>query len=191
MKARTKAAKRDARRGRPRKDGAREPNGRPSRAKSPPDSVAVENRARRLGISAGNARDQKAGTFIGYLSMIGPRDGVSQEQYEAAQSYLRLRAAHLRAIQAPGAIYDPEAIGGAGMDPEAYAKWVRHIEGQYEDVRQQIQDAQNATRENLWAALDLVVIRGEELHHMIGATRVLCNVLARFFASGASSRRAA
>jgi hypothetical protein len=45
-----------------------------------------------------------------------------------------------------------------------------------------VQDAQNETRaDNLWAALDLCVIRDETLHHMIGSVRVLGNACARHF----------
>jgi hypothetical protein len=192
--ARTKAAKLASKRnrGRPRQEGEREPNGRLSRSGNPsPDKLALETRARRLGISVDKAKDQKAGTFIGYLNMFGSRDGLSDEQYEGAQSYLKLREAHLRALQAPGAIYDPEALGGAGDDPDAYAAWVKRVVSEREEIHRQIQEAQNYSRDNLWAALQLVVIESQHLHHMIGATRILCNVLARHFGSGAQNRRAA
>lgn len=168
--------------GRPRKEGPREPNGRLSRScVEPIDKLAIETRARMLGLPESEKKNQKAGTYIGYLSLLGPRDGLSQAQYEAAESYLKLRAAYLRAIKAPGALYDPEAPGGYGTDPEDYARWCEGVKAEYNDVRRQIQEAQNYSRENLWAALDTIIIKDERAYHMVGTTRILCNVLARHF----------
>lgn len=191
--ARTRAQKlAEKRRGRPRKEGAREPSGRPTRSKQEPaDKLAIETRVRHLGISADVAKNQKVSTFIGYLNVLGPRDGLSDQQYEAAEKYLELRARHLRSIKAPGAIYDSEAQGGTGDDPDAYADWCKRVGEEYRNVRTAIQEAQNYSRENLWAALDLVVIEGQHLHGMIGATRILCNVLARFFKCGVENSNAA
>lgn len=193
-KARTKAAKRDAKRGRPKKDGLREPNGRLSRS-GVDHSVAhvdpVEARARRLGIPASQAMDQKAGSFIGYLNLIGAQDGLSEAQYEGAQQYLQLRQRVSRALQSSAAVYDPEAPMGEGADPEAYERWCKDVLAEDKTVRNHIQEAQNYSRDNLWAALQYVVIDGMELHHMIGATRVLCNVFARHFKTVRENRHAA
>lgn len=193
-KARTKAAKLAQKRGRPKKDGAREPNGRPSRSgidHGAPIDAPLKARALRLGISVDKAMDQKAGSFIGYLALIGPADGLSEAQYEGAQQYLKHRERVSRALQSPAAMYDPEAIGGDGMDPDAYARWCKEILEEDRTIRRQIQEAQNYSRDNLWAALQYVVIGGMELHHMIGATRVLCNVLARHFKTAVENRVAA
>lgn len=165
-------------------DVAREPNGRVSRSgvdHGPADIVALDARRRHLGLTQEQAKDQKAGTFIGYLNMIGPRDGLSDDQYEAATNYLSLRQAYLRAISAPGRIVDSE---GYGIDnvTEAYEDWVRDTKDAYEACRRAIQDAQTENRgANLWAALDLIVIQDQHMHHMIGDLRILCNALARFF----------
>lgn len=135
--------------------------------------------------------DQRAGSFIGYLALLGSRDGLSVAQYEGAQQYLRHRERVARALQSPGAIYDPEAIGGENVDPEAYAKWCAGVLAEDKEIREQIQSAQNHSRDNLWAALQYVVVEGHEFHHMIGATRVLCNVLARHFKTVVENRAAA
>ncbi len=182
----TKAAKLKAKRGRPKMEGAaREPNGRVSRSgidHGPADVVALDARRRQLGLSRDQAKDQKAGTFIGILNLMGARDGLSDDQYEAATNYLGLREAYLRAINAPGRVLDGEGSAPSAEVSEAYEEWVSGTKEVYADCRKAIQAAQNETRtENLWAALDLIIIQDQHLHHMIGATRILCNALARFF----------
>lgn len=181
MKARTKGEKRRAR-GRPKIEGsAREPNGRVSRAKQPADVVALEARRRHLGLPKEKLRDQKAGTFIGYLNLIGKSDGLSDDQYDAAIEYLDLRNAYLRAIQAPGRIMD--GTGSPTMEiTQAYEDWANRTKDQYAECRKAIQEAQNEHRRaNLWAALDYCIERDERHHHMIGDLRLLCNALAKFF----------
>lgn len=188
-KARTKAAKLKAKRGRPKMEGvAREPNGRISRSgigHGPADVVALDARMRHTGLPADKARDQKAATFIGYLNLIGPRDGLSDDQYEGATSFLSLRNGYLRAIKAPNAMVDNQVSGGAGDEiSDAYAEWVANTKERYHECRKAIQEAQNENRHaNLWAALDLIIIQDQAVHHMIGDLRVVCNSLARFFRS--------
>lgn len=186
VKARTKAAKLKAKRGRPKMEGvAREPNGRVSRSgidHGPADVVALDARRRHLGLTQDQAKDQKAGSFIGYLNLIGPRDGLSDDQYKAATNYLGLHTAYLRAINAPGRVLDGEAGALAVEVSDAYIDWVIDTKEVYSDCRKAIQEAQNENRHaNLWAALDLCVIQDQAHHHMIGDLRLLTNCLARFF----------
>lgn len=184
-KARTAAQKLKAKRGRPRIEGAhREPNGRISRANEPSEiNVALETRARMLNISLDKARDQKAGTFLGYLALIGGNDGLSERQYQAAMNFQSLRNAYLMAIKAPNASVDAQTIGRPGdAISDEYADWCRRTKEAYGDARKAVQEAQNGTRtDNLWAALDLVVIQEQPIFNLIGATRVLCNALAKHF----------
>ena len=161
----------------------REPNGRASRASEPADRLALETRARHLGISLVQAKDQRAETFIGYLAILGPNDGLSERQYEAATQFLSLRGDWLLSKKAPNSTVDNEA-GGVSSDyiSEAYEMWCQDVDETYTDCRRAIQDAQNANRaENLWAALDLCIIQGQKFNHLIGATRLTCNALAKFF----------
>lgn len=188
-KARTKAAKLKAKRGRPKMEGvAREPNGRVSRSgidHGPADVVALDARRRHLGLTKEQARDQKAGSFIGYLNLIGPRDGLSDDQYEAATSYIDLRSSYLRAIKAPDATINNRVVGGAGDEvSDAYVEWASSVRDRYAGCRKAIQEAQNENRHaNLWAALDLCIHQDQAVHHMVGDLRLLTNALARFFRS--------
>lgn len=185
-KARSAAAKRKLKRGRPMMgDAAREPNGRVSRSgrdHGPADVVALDARRRHMGLSRDQAKDQKAGTFIGYLNLIGRRDGISDDQYEAATQFMSLREAYLRAINAPGRVIDGEAGTPSSEPTEAYERWVEDTKASYEACRKAIQEAQNENRRaNLWAALDHCIIQNRAFHHMIGDVRLLTNALARFF----------
>jgi hypothetical protein len=194
MKARTQAQKLRRKRGRPLTAGIREPNGRVSRSgidHTTAHHAPIKVRAQQLGISQEKAMNQKAGSFIGYLNLIGPRDGLSEAQYEGAQSYLTFRQRVLRAIKSPEAIYDPEAVGAGGDITEQYEDWCKETLEEWDDLKKQIQTEQNGSRENLWAALQYVLIEDQRLHHMIGATRVLSNVLARHFKTAQTNRRAA
>lgn len=184
--AKTRAAKLKAKRGRPRmENAAREPNGRISRSgidHGPADVVALDARRRHLGLTKDQAKDQKAGTFIGYLNLLGPTDGLSNAQYEGAINYINLREAYLRAINAPGRVVD----GAAGIPTteitEAYEDWVRGTKETYTACRDAIQEAQNEHRGcNLWAALDYCIHQDQRVNHMIGDLRLLTNALARFF----------
>lgn len=160
---------------------AREPNGRISRS-PPADAVALDARRRHLGLPPEKTKDQKAGTFVGCLNLLGPRDGLSDEQHEAAVNYLRFREAYLRAIMAPNRTIDGEAGIPIPDVTEAYEDWVRDTKEAYTACRNAIQEAQNENRgANLWAALDLCIIQDQHMHHMIGDLRLLTNALARFF----------
>ncbi|WP_113180841.1 hypothetical protein [Agrobacterium cavarae] len=172
--------------GRPKmKNVAREPSGRVSRSgisHPPADIVALNARARRMGLTVEQARDQKAGTFIGALNIIGKVGGLSDDQYEGATRFLELRSSYLVAIKAPSADRDSNNFGMPSETiSEGYEDWCKSVTEKYADCKKAIQTAQNELRQNLWAALDFCVIKGERHPHMIGDLRVVCNVLARFF----------
>lgn len=186
-KAKTKSDKVRQKRGRSKMIGApREPNGRISRSgidHGSADIIALESRARRTGLSLGQAKDQKAGTFIGCLNLIGARDGLSDDQYNAAVAYRDLRESYLRAIKAPNAIVDNHIPGSAGDEvSDGYIEWSKAVRDRYSECQKMLIKAQQENRtENLYAALDYAVVRDERYHYMLGALRIACNHLARFF----------
>lgn len=182
MKAATKAGKVRRKRGRPKLEIVyREANGRASRAKEPADKLALENRARRLGLSLMDAKDQRAENFIGYLAILGKEDGLSDVQYRALVLYLEARGDYLRALKAPDAtIYNGLAGRAGDKISEGYIAWCKRAVEIHDGARQAIYAAQNENRTaNLWAALDLCIIRGEHHHRMIGDVRTLGNVMVR------------
>lgn len=169
----------------------REPNGRISRAREPVDKLALEARARHLGIKVIDAKNQLAATFIGRLHMQyqawrarapkeapRPPESLSEREYSAAVRFLDLHNDRLKVVQADGAHYDHRASGEG--DIAAMEEWAARVNKDYIDVRKAIQEAQNGNRsENLWAALDLCIIQDQPFSHMIGALRILCNSMAR------------
>jgi len=183
VKAGSRAAKLKAKRGRPFIEGVvREPNGRISRAKvpsEPANRLALEVRARQMGVSVEEARDPRVTTYIGRLYRLGKDDGLSREQYEAAQAFLTVLNDYRKAIQSPAAVYDERVARGEGMGE---AEAAREAKARYETVMRVITQAQfEHRRDNLHAALQHVVIEDRELPHLIGTLRLLLNALARHF----------
>jgi hypothetical protein len=183
------------RRGRPKAENViRESNGRISRAKEPPSKLALEARARMTGLSIERAHDQQAGQWLGRLHMAyqtwhrqerasdkpQPSMSISTSQYHALLSYQTLHNNYLKAVGAPGAVYD--GAGGMGLgDEDAAETWARHCKGKHKAARDAIQEAQNGCPGNLWAALDYCVIQEQQMPHMIGDLRVLANAMAVHF----------
>jgi hypothetical protein len=97
-------------RGRPRKIGAREPNGRISRAAAKALRRQVQDEIRPTGVispleirrfwvkAAGSARLEAFGTPVGQLLLFGKLD---EAQYSAARTWARLAARYRLAIEAP------------------------------------------------------------------------------------------
>ena len=187
-----KALKR--KRGRPKVENViRETNGRISRREDPPSKLALEVRARMHRISLDEAMDQKAGDWLGRLHMayevwrkkdrvddkLQPPQSISTSQYYALLSYQTLHNDHLKAVGAPGAYF--EGIGTGMTDEDATAKWARNVKARYASARKAIQDRQNHHPGNLWAALDMCVLQGQQMPHMVGDLRTLGNTLSNHF----------
>lgn len=179
----SKAEKLRRKRGRPKVENvAREPNGRISRNPNDTNSAEVKRRAKRLGLTVVQARDQKAATFIGQLNLLGKVDGISDDHYEAAVKFLDLRRAYLLAIKAPNAERSEEGAGNTDSEvSDSYIEWCETTIERYKSCRKAIQTYQNEVRQNLWGALDLCLIQGHRMPHMVGDVRSLCNALIMFF----------
>jgi hypothetical protein len=104
-------------RGRPRKVGAREPNGRLSRsaakalerqveAETRPEGLISPLEVRRFWVqAAGHARVEAFGTPVGQLLLFGKLDAA---QYSAARSWAKLAACYRLALEAPRT---PRSVG--------------------------------------------------------------------------------
>lgn len=163
---------------------SRTESGRISRAREPADRVALEARAKHLGISVEQARDQRAETFIGALAIRGRESGLSKEQYEALTHYTELRADFHRAVKAPNAMASNGVQGGSGdVVSDGYVAWTKSAIGRYCDARTAIEEAQWANRvANILAAVDYLVHRDQRLEHMVGDLRLGANALCLYFA---------
>lgn len=188
---------------RKKKSGTREKNGRLSR--KPEDiearrklawdaaaqdavSTVMEARQRLYGLSETDARDQKAGSFIGRLYMSKE---LSRSQYEALCMYGE--SAYANASITPGpkpdTAFDPNRVVGISWEEnEARDKAIRE---RHRKAQAAVQEKQNELRltANLFSALYECVQRDREVYHMIGDLRAAANALARHY--GLEARKAA
>jgi len=187
-------------RGRKRKTGKREPNGKLSRRTSERQArrtvdeqaamhVAKEARQRVFGISVEASGTELAGTVCGRLLLQG---SLTQQQMDAAKAFADTYAGYQRAMDSPR---PPKAveIGGAtgrgsllDVSPEqaklARKRWDAA-------VRVLVEANMYHRAATLYAAADYLVLRDEMHGHMVGDLRLALNALARHY--GLVARRAA
>jgi len=193
--------------GRKKKPGKREPNGKLSRK---PADVAnrrkvawdmqaqeaiapvLEARQRLFGLSADEARDQRAGSFIGRLCLMGVKgEGITRTQYEALCAWEESARQNSMVIAGPkgDAAMDPNRVQGRGGDEvDGVAARIR---ARHAAAERAVQAKQNELRgmANLFAALYECVQRDREHFHLLGDLRAAANALARHY--GLEDRRAA
>ncbi len=177
----TASMKRKRKAGRPRNEEAsRTESGRISRAKEPADKLALNVRARMAGISLVEAKDQKAESFIGILSIRGlGNGGISMAQYDALVEYRQLCQDHARACDTPGSHVAGEGTGGV-FDLERHVRWCSSVKQRYDLMKRALYHAQEIhSRENLWGALDVCVRQDLRMWHLVGALRLAANAVAK------------
>ncbi|UXM95390.1 hypothetical protein N5853_01735 [Bartonella sp. HY329] len=170
-------------RGRPKIKGKlREANGRVSRAKEPVQKLAIEARAKAHKITIEQAKDPRAQTYLGRLSLFGRAGGISADQYQAATRFLEIRNDYRRSLLSPGAYYEATGIKLGSENMEEYTAWVQRARRRYSAALKAIQEAQfDNAHENLYAAIQYILIDDRELPHLLGALRMVLNALHRHF----------
>lgn len=170
-----------ARGGRPRKAGARYPNGKRTDAEREKDILAtgLSARQRVLGLSASFARRVEASTVFGRLRLSG---AISDHQYLAGEEYHRIVRRYHRAILAKqmtsGGNLDRMGgfDGGEGDEPD-YVEQCQRDRRAYGDARRELLDADPLAQ----LATDGWILEDKELHGLIGELRIGLNALARLF----------
>jgi len=180
--------------------GHREPNGRLSRrvvyvnardvmnAKEA-QSVVVAARMRHYGISEDAAAKNvagspNAGTVHGRMALDGEKaGGISQAQWDAAEWFIGKRGAYLRAIESPNQ-ETGRTEGGGEFDPDRHAEFCRMARESWSAVCDCIQTASTENRAPLMSALDVFLVRGHHLQHMVGDLRIALNAVHRRFLAG-------
>ncbi|PZO78453.1 MAG: hypothetical protein DI629_12200 [Mesorhizobium amorphae] len=163
----------------------REPNGRRSRsgrAHEPADLVAIQARMRQFGLSAADARDQLAETVIGRLALRGiSGDGISRQQFRAAERYQQVTNNYLKAMSAPGAHY--EAMGAAQSgDEDSHAEWCQSCLKTMYGLGKAMSEAERAAwPEDFSGALYRTIIEDREIGGQIGTLRLALNVVVQYF----------
>ncbi|MCZ2204423.1 hypothetical protein [Bartonella sp. A05] len=175
--------KKRAKRGRPRINGCvREPNGRILRAKkpyAPADQLVIQMRMKHFGLRYEDAKSPLAGSYIGRLCLSGGKEGISQEQYDAAQQYLQVRNDYLCAKGLPSGHYDNIVTS---QDQDGLEKWVTIATNRYEDMKEAIKEVQCLhPSHNFYAALQYLVIENQSLPYLVNSLRIVLNALHKHF----------
>jgi hypothetical protein len=189
--------------GRKRKPGKREPNGKLSRRKDEKQArrtideqanMAVGKEARvrvhgeDQGVTADNAGTELAGSVCGRLLLQG---SISSEHMDAAKAFQETYAAYQRVMDSPR---PPKAveIGGAtgGSLREITPEQANRAKERWAEaclcLARTNQEHRTAT---IYAACDYIVLRDQYLPHLFGDLRLGLNALARHY--GLVARRAA
>lgn len=144
------------------------------------DGIAL--RMRVFGLTEKEARDQKAATYVGRLCLAGQRnntDGISPPQYDAAVAYMEARQNFKRAVKSPDALATGSG-GASGVDGPGYDEWCQRAVRKWEAIQVAIQTEQGFHENrgaNMWAAVNYLLERDEQVPHMIGDLRLALNAV--------------
>lgn len=124
-------------------------------------------------------RDEKIGTTHGRLFYVGPDgDGISRDQWDAANWFLDIRNKYHCAINSAEGILDTPEGYTPSDDPEAYAKYCDTIRARWADVERAIVDAVFECRDkNIVGALDLIIVQQKMDYSMVGELRIALNAI--------------
>lgn len=166
------------------KSGLRTANGRLSRAKGarytapePPASQAViEMRMRLYGLTENQAKDQKAATAVGRLVLTRK---LLPEHFLAASRYLDARRNYLTAVACRSDVESGGAGGGGDDVTDGFVEWCERAKTSWGAIMETIEAAQICTRRrNLYAALDVVVVRDEVRQDMTADVSIALSAVA-------------
>jgi hypothetical protein len=172
-------------RGRKRKAGNREPNGRLSRRTAEIDkrrseteqeamSTVIEMRVR-SGIPREIAR--KVGTMECALFFSKK---LNREQYEASLYYMEWRLKYLSSIEDEHSPREPRKRTMTPFDPEAHERFCANAKETFHGIRGEVQQEQDILRtRNLFAALDGLV-HGSLQEYQLGDLRHALNAVHRY-----------
>lgn len=190
-----------------RKAGRRTASGRLSRAKGSGNRPAlldehrqgIEARMRRFGLTEAEARDQRSASVVGRLRLVGVRTeatlgpvegadwlnvpGLGERQYQAAVAALGACEAMRRAVKSPAAVTG-QGEGGNDPDGNMQAQWAQRVVEAWEVIAFVVAGANTSVlgrRLSCWAALDMIVLRDEEMAHLVPDLKVALLALADHF----------
>ena len=140
--------------------------------------VRLVIRAAKHGLTEAQAARQESGTVLGRLWLSTQ---IDERQYDAGVNYRKLRADYLKAINAPdGTRNGPAPVNGD--DTDAHEDWVADVKARFQAAQKAISGASCQNREaNIPAAMEYIVVKDQELDHMVGDLRLGLNALVRHF----------
>jgi hypothetical protein len=172
--------------GRKRKPGKREPNGRIARgpnrrvtAEQDAMSVAVGYREGVLKVKPSLALDQKAATLLGRLCLSG---AVSEAQWQAGEDWHQLVEAMYVAANAPRGFKTATAGSGAPLSEEEEARRYHALKDRFNAANAAVEDrAPVAERIERFKALRTIIVDQFDNPAMHGTLRTALNALAHHF----------
>lgn len=170
-------------RGRKRKGGKREPNGRAARpavAERADDAMrtALEYRQRVFGISAMDLRDQKAATLLGRLCLSG---AVSEAQWQAGENWLRLVNSVYAAVNAPRG-FRTAGSSALALDEDAEIERYQLLKTRFDAANTAVEEhAPVVEKIARMRVLTSVVVNEVDNPSQHGTLRMALNGLVRYF----------
>lgn len=178
--------------GRKRKQGKREANGRiqrPTHSQLEQENMrpAMEYRERVLGVPPKLVRDQKAATLIGRLCLSG---AISEAQWQAGEDWHSLMEAMYAAANAPRGFKTGGNGSGVELGEDEEARRYRSLKAKFGAANLAVEDrAPVAERIERFKALRLFIVDQVDQPSMHGTLRAALNGLAHHF--GHERRKAA
>ena len=147
----------------------------------PADKLALTVRAKHLGLTYEQAKDQRAGTAHGVWCIKGK---LTDGQYRALESYRALRSKWQAVNGVPGVDADPS--NGGDMDPA----WKRQICEQHEDMIDALKSVpfKQSSLFRLEAVLDHCVLRGHGFEPWFDLVKLGADALVVHFGLDGASR---
>lgn len=148
-------------------------------------SVMIDARCTKFGLSEAEALDQRAGTAIGRYAMLGEKraiDGISKAQYLAAETYHAQWRGFLRAMcahEGPAGM----VIGGHGhdgdlIDQDEIERDMRAVE-RFDEAEKVVLALPNGLAAA--KALDIVICQNRESYTALGDLRIALNALVKHY----------
>jgi hypothetical protein len=152
----------------------------------PADQLALERRAAMYGLTKEQAKDQRAATHIGRMTMRGE---LASEQYDGLQRMIALCAQYSQAMSTPGIPRFPKDGASAG-DAESFERWCKDVRADYRAAVLDITKASNRLKINLWNAFSICALSDQATPFPNGELQVVANVLIDHFGIDAGRKAA-
>ena len=148
--------------------------------------TAIEYRQKVFGVSAADAKDQKAATLLGRMCLTG---SISDAQWQAGEDWLKLLSAYHAAINAPRG-FSTHTIGTSTMSDEEHARRCAAAKKRMDDANKAVQGhAPMEEAKERFIALRTVIVEEMPADRMNGALRTALNGLVKHF--GLEAKKAA
>jgi hypothetical protein len=145
----------------------------------------VAQRVKHHGLTKTAANDQAGGSVIGRLYLMGSVNGLSQDQYLAAQRIAEARHDAGKAILKPTVRSGSDFGGVRGHDASdgsdaSYADWVARVTRRWKDIRSAILAAGPLAM----MAVEMIVVEDKEPKGSLGDLRLALNAVHRLHSTG-------